>query len=153
MSIKNSSNSILPTHSQTNLFQALRSYCFRKYPIIIIPPKPNDFLPSDFRAKILNTSLLHACDIPRQSYTPRFDQPNSIWWGTEVMTLPIKEYPPHSCYLLPLTHTCHHPMYSLNMTDQVSHSEKWKKKFLDRMVEGIIGVQSSLVSPQIQFSV
>ena len=63
------------------------------------------------------TPLPHACGITRQSYTPQFDHPNSIWSGREVMTLPIKEFPPDSCYLLPLRHKCHQTTYSLNMRD------------------------------------
>jgi hypothetical protein len=82
-----------------------------------ISSKRNIFLSSGFPAKILNTPLTHACDIPRQSHTPRFDRRNSFWWGTDVMTLLTKEFPLDSCYFLSLRHKCHQPMNFLNGRD------------------------------------
>ena len=49
---------------------------------------PGGLFPSCFPTKTLDKPLLspHTCYMPNPSHSPRFDHPNSIWWGVQIIS-------------------------------------------------------------------
>jgi hypothetical protein len=45
---------------------------------------------------------LHTCYMPRSSHSSRFDHPNNVGWGIQVIKLLIMYFSPLPCYLVPL---------------------------------------------------
>ena len=48
----------------------------------------------------IHLSPPHTCYLPRSSLSSTFDHPNNIWWGVQIMKLPILS--PLPCYLVAL---------------------------------------------------
>jgi hypothetical protein len=49
--------------------------------------------------------LPNTCYMPRLSHSSRFDHPNNIWWGVQIIKLPLMYSSPPPCYLVPLRPT------------------------------------------------
>jgi hypothetical protein len=93
-------------------------------------PIINSLFPSGFSTTTWHIILLHVCHMPHLSHHPRFDQPDDICWGLQIMKLLIMQSSPPSCYFSPVgqnsfmsilfsnTFSLH---FSLNVTNQVSH--------------------------------
>jgi len=50
---------------------------------------PTNLFPSGFPTQILYTPLPHTCYITRPFHSSRFDHPNNIWWGEEIIKVLI----------------------------------------------------------------
>jgi hypothetical protein len=80
----------------------------------------------------------YVCYMPRPSHPPWFDHPNNILWSVQIMKL-IMQSSATSHHFVPLRSNIgqhsvlRHPhslCYSLNVTDQVSHSYKTTSKII-----------------------
>jgi hypothetical protein len=77
--------------------------------------------------------VLHA----RPSHSSRFDHPNNIWWGVQIIKLVIMKFSPLPCYLFPnillstIFSNIHCLISSLNVSDQDSHPRKTTGKIIE----------------------
>ena len=99
---------------------------------------PSGLFPTGLPIKTLYTPLLSpVCATSPPIHFSRFDPPNNIWWGVQIIKLLVMYFPPFPYYLVPLR-----PKYSslflnalslsssLNMNDQVSHPYKRTGKII-----------------------
>ena len=75
---------------------------------------PSGLFPSEIPNKTLCTSVLfpNTCYMFRLYYSPRFDQPNNIWWAVQIIKFLIMWLSPFPCYLVPLRpkYSSQHPI-------------------------------------------
>ena len=95
---------------------------------------PNCLILSGFPTK----SRMHLSSLPYVPHAPppsrpRFDRPNNIWYGIQIIKLLTMQYPPIPCYLVPLRPSIFLSALfsntlslcsSLNVKDQVSNPYK-----------------------------
>ena len=86
------------------------------YPHIPIPKDPSSYYPSIYASVFqlvsfphvsspkpcIRLSSLQKCYMPRPSQPFRFDHPNNIGWGLQIIKFLIMLFSPFSCYLVPL---------------------------------------------------
>ena len=54
-----------------------------------------------YQNPVCTSPLPHTCHMPRPSHSSRFDHPNNIGWGVQIMKLLAMRSPPVPCYLVP----------------------------------------------------
>ena len=121
------------------------SFHFLKIHLNIILPfthrssKWSLFLTFPHQNPAFTSPLPHAGYVLNPPHYSRFDHPNNIWCGVQIIHLPIMQFPPLSCYPVPLTPNI--PLNtlfsstlslrtSLSVCDQVSQTYKTTGKII-----------------------
>ena len=74
---------------------------------IILPSQPGSskWFPSPMfphHYPVCTSSLPHTCYMPHSTNFSRFDHPNSMWWGVQIINLRIMQFYSLPCDLVPL---------------------------------------------------
>ena len=107
----------VPILSQLDPVHTLTSYFLKIHYNIILPPMPGSpqwslSLKFLHQNPVYVSCLTHTCYMPRPPYSSRFDHPNNIGWGVQIIKLLIMQFSLFSCYLIPLwpKYTSQHPI-------------------------------------------
>ena len=79
---------------------------------------PSGSLPSRFPT---TSPLPHMYYVPRPSHSSRFDHPNTIWWGVNIIKLLIMKFSPLPSYLVPLKPK-YSPKHPIHKQPQAKHT-------------------------------
>ena len=81
-------------------FHFLKTYLNIILPSTPVSSKGSLSLRFPHQIHICTCSLPRTCYVPRPSHSSRFDYPNNIWWGVQIIKLIIMYFSLLPCYLL-----------------------------------------------------
>jgi len=89
-----------PIHSPTSHF--LKIHLNVIFPITLGSSNWPLFLRFPHQIPVYTSSLPHTCYMPRPFHPFRFDHPNNIRWGVQIIKLIIMQFSPFPSYRVPL---------------------------------------------------
>jgi len=108
---------LFPILSQLDPVHTTTSHFLKIHLISILPSTPglskwSLSLRRPHQNSVYTSTLPHTCYMTRPSHSFRFDYPNNIGWGVQIIKLLIMQFSPFPCYFGPLrpTFSPQHPI-------------------------------------------